>query len=138
MKLLCGIVLLALIQFSLAGRGVGASNIVQNRNSGSSSHGPTQVIYRPPVINRYTLGQKIDAFIRQKFWYYLPDCHLTYLAHLEIIVGCQYLLTYQNYIGTFLAVVTYSDHFGETHVETFVRLGDGIKSIDDIAKPINV
>jgi len=63
---------------------------------------------------------------------------LTYLAHLEISVGCQYLITYQNYIGSYLAVVSYSDLSEQIHVDTFVRLGDGFADYSNIFQPIIV
>lgn len=34
--------------------------------------------------------------------------------------------------------MTYSDHFGEIHVDTFVRLGDGFLYDTDLFKPIDV
>ena len=66
MKLLYGLLLLTFVQFAFSGRGVEVGEtvkIVPNKNKRDYSAIP-QILYRPPTVNRYSLGKKIDSYIR--------------------------------------------------------------------------
>jgi len=95
----------------LSGRGVGDSIVPRKARTESpiSSSNIPHILYRPRTLSRSALGRRIDSYIREKFWYYLPECRLTFLGHVEIVMGCHFLITYQNLLGTYLAVATWSD-----------------------------
>ena len=81
---------------------------------------------------------EVDQYIRDKYWYYLPDAQLCYIAHIRYRGGFLFIHQYRNYIGTFMAISKYIIPFKKIQVVTFVRLGDGVQTSYHQFEPIEV
>lgn len=79
MKLAALLVLVALLQLSLAGTLVNTP-LPADYSFGSSVS--FQPLANTPVPRSVT-ASVIDAQIRATYWYYLPDAFLTYVAHID-------------------------------------------------------
>lgn len=90
------------------------------------------------VLDPKTCSLEVDSYIRDKYWYYLNDAQLCYIAHIEYKGGFLYIHQYRNYIGTFMAISKYLTPNRKINVVTFVRLGDGAKSSYHVFEPIQV
>ena len=82
---------------------------------------------RHAPLARNIVADRVDIAVRAKYWHYLPNARLCYLAHINSKEGCLFLHMYKNYVGTFLAITNYLDYGQTITVNTFVRLGDGIE-----------
>ena len=80
----------------------------------------------------------VDQYIRDKYWYYLPDAQLCYIAHIRYKGGFLFIHQYRNYIGTFMAISKFIIPFRKIKVVTFVRLGDGVQTSFHKFEPIEV
>ena len=79
-----------------------------------------------PVFIAKDCSVEVDYHIREKYWYYLPDAQLYYVAHIKLRGGFYFIHQYRNYIGTFMAISKYHTPYRKIDVVTFVRLGDGV------------
>lgn len=77
---------------------------------------------------------KLDEHIRQKYWYYLRDAAIIHTDSIPTNQRVYALFTYVNIVGTFL-VIANCDNNDVMQVNTFVRLGAGAKSPEQV-KPI--
>ena len=111
MKIAILLFALALIQLSSAGTLV------------SGPHGSKGAIFDPKECSI-----DVDQYIRDKYWYYLPDAQLCYIAHIRYKGGFLFIHQYRNYIGTFMAISKFIIPFRKIKVVTFVRLGDGVQT----------
>ena len=78
--------------------------------------------------------QVVDEFIRKRYWYYLGGRDPAVLVHHETLQTTKrvyFVLTYINIVGTFL-VISSCDEKDNVFINTFVRLGAGVKSTKDI------
>jgi hypothetical protein len=129
MKLICGLLVLALVHLTISGTLVGPSQTVYT----GAGNAP---VPRGRPFSRNEIANEVDADIRATYWYYLPNAFLTYVAHIDSERGCLYLHLYKNYIGTFLAITNYVDLSNTVTINTFVRVGEGCDSLDRISEPI--
>jgi hypothetical protein len=106
MKILTLILVLALLHSSLAGK-------------------PPIVASQPKKVSASQVVDKVDDYIRTKYWYYLPNANNCYAAHMDCDTGFYFLHIYKNYVGTFLVISNYNIKKKSITVNTFVRLGDG-------------
>jgi hypothetical protein len=123
--------------------------IVQLNNAGTLVLTPPQpytVSYSPilrPVVTPRVLvldplscSTEVDQYVRAQYWYYLPSADLCYVAHINYQGGFLYVHQYKNYIGTFMSISKYFNPSRNITVVTFVRLGDGYQSIQNLYEPI--
>ena len=66
----------------------------------------------------------IDAFVRERYWYYLRGATIVHTETLLTTQRVYSLITYINIVGTFL-VIGSCDADDNIQVNTFVRLGAG-------------
>jgi hypothetical protein len=85
-----------------------------------------------PKATAQAVAVQVDAVIRARYWYYLVGAHLCYVAHIDTDNTYLFLHLYRNYIGTFLAISNYNCLNNTVNINTLVRLGDGIKSEDEL------
>jgi len=131
MKLVATLLLLALVQLTLSGLFVPSP-------PAPSAFGPRSAVPRKAPLSPSEVGNRVDDFVRGKYWYYLPSAHLCYLAHIDSDSGFLFLHLYKNHVGTFLAVSNYLVGSGKTTVNTFVRLGEGYEVEEERFAPISV
>ena len=111
----------------------------------SGNHGPyvatthhRVVPRRVVIVSRAVVADRVDIAVRAKYWYYLPNAKLCYLAHINSKEGCLFLHLYKNVVGTFLAITNWLDNGQTITINTFVRLGDGVEEEARIDTPIAV
>jgi len=91
-----------------------------------------------PSFDPKACSVEADYYIRDKYWYYLTDAQLCYIAHIQYQGGFLFIHQYRNYIGTFMAISKYMTPGRRINVVTFVRLGDGVKTSYHVFEPIQV
>lgn len=70
--------------------------------------------------------QKVEAFVKQQYWYYLtPDTKTLDFSESNPGSGCYCSFTYVNYVGLFQVIGQWDFATNTPRVNTFVRLGDG-------------
>ena len=110
---------------------------IQLANAGTLVRNPR---HKPwgPIFNPKDCAMEVDQYLKDKYWYYLPDCQLTYIAHIQYRGGFLFIHQYRNYIGTFMAISKYLTPHRKINVVTFVRLGDGVQTSFHQFEPIEV
>ena len=96
------------------------------------------LVSSPSSFDPKDCSVEVDQYIRDKYWYYLPDAQLCYIAHIRYKGGFLFIHQYRNYIGTFMAISKYIIPFRKIQVVTFVRLGDGVQTSYHQFEPIEV
>ena len=63
--------------------------------------------------------------MRETYWYYLRSANIVYQSNVNTKSSFLFFVIYRNVVGTFLVVTTWDKSAEVTHVNHFVRLGNG-------------